>query len=83
MTINKKEIFVHRDIKNENILVSKDDEGKEVFKLADFGFSKTISNENELMFSYIGTPLYMPPQIHLQEKYTSKSDIFSLGVLFF
>lgn len=35
------------------------------------------------MESYYGTPLYMSPQIHNKNRYTSKSDVFSFGVLMF
>ena len=31
----------------------------------------------------IGTPLYMSPQILDHQKYTSKSDIWSLGFIFY
>jgi serine/threonine protein kinase len=41
---SKNKIFVHRDIKSENVLVHKDVNGNEIFKIADFGFSRSISN---------------------------------------
>ena len=31
----------------------------------------------------VGTPLYMAPQILKREKYTSKCDVWSMGVLFY
>ena len=33
--------------------------------------------------SMVGTPLYMAPQILKREKYTSKCDVWSIGVLFY
>ena len=57
----KNKLFVHRDIKSENVLVHKGINGKDIFKLADFGFSRSISKENDLMTSILGTPLYMCP----------------------
>ena len=79
----KNRVYVHRDIKSDNLLLHKTLNGKVFFKLADFGFSKSISEENAMMTSILGTPLYMSPQIHLKEGYTAKADIFSFGVLFF
>lgn len=39
--------ITHRDLKPENILVKKDETGKYVFKIADFGLSKIISPEEK------------------------------------
>lgn len=35
------------------------------------------------MRTIVGTTLYMSPQLLLKEKYTCKSDIWSLGVIFY
>ncbi len=70
--------MVHRDLKPENILVH-----GEVFKLADFGFSTTIADHQRIMKSICGTPFYMSPQILLRENYTEKSDIWSLGIIYY
>ena len=48
--------IIHRDIKPANILIH-----DKVIKIADFGFSKKISFDNDLMNSVAGTPLYMAP----------------------
>ncbi|MFR8316170.1 serine/threonine protein kinase [Eubacterium ventriosum] len=71
--------IVHRDIKLNNIFVSKD--GK--FKLGDFGISKKIG---ELTRSHTikGTPHYIAPEIYVKnEKYSNSSDIYSLGILMY
>jgi serine/threonine-protein kinase ULK/ATG1 len=36
-----------------------------------------------MLKSMVGTPLYMAPQILKREKYTSKCDVWSMGVLFY
>lgn len=49
--------IIHRDLKPENILASKG-----MYKLADFGFAKTVDNfKKQMLESLVGTPLYMSP----------------------
>ena len=68
----------HRDIKPENIMIGGDDY---YFKFVDFGFS--TDNIGKLN-SYLGTPNYAAPELHLKRPYYGKSeDIFSLGVTLF
>ena len=74
--------FCHGDLKPENILIANDFS----VKLIDFGFSKDISYENELFYSWRGTDIYSCPEtLKCNSKgYNGyKNDIFSLGVLLF
>lgn len=48
--------IVHRDIKTDNIFFK---DGK--LKLADFGFSKKLKYQDDLMQTSLGSPLYMAP----------------------
>ncbi|EAS05844.2 Serine/Threonine kinase domain protein (macronuclear) [Tetrahymena thermophila SB210] len=73
--------IVHRDIKPENILVAQTPQGF-VYKLADFGFAKILNNQ-DMIKSQVGTPLYMDPQILLGKPYDSKCDIWSVGIIFY
>ena len=50
--------LVHRDLKPENILINDN-----VFKVADFGFGKNVTDMNAMLRTCCGTPLYMSPQI--------------------
>lgn len=68
--------IIHRDLKPVNILISNN-----VLKLADFGFAKELKDENELLVSFCGTPLYMPPEFFQGKKYTMKADMWSLGLI--
>ncbi|KAM3141083.1 hypothetical protein pb186bvf_006884 [Paramecium bursaria] len=71
--------ITHRDLKPANI-VSNDG----IFKIADFGFAKYVDNfSNQLLRSCVGSPLYMAPQILARKPYTTKCDIWSLGVIFY
>jgi calcium-dependent protein kinase len=77
--LHLKEI-VHRDLKPENFLFT----GRDVhskLKLIDFGLAKSISKE-KLMTTKTGTCYYVSPEI-LTGPYTSKCDIWSLGVILF
>lgn len=54
-----------------------------LLKIADFGFSIHLKNQN-YMISNVGTPVYMAPQIlssNIYGKYSFKCDIWSLGVV--
>lgn len=76
--VHKKNI-IHRDIKPANFLIHKG-----CIKISDFGFARSVDNVEELMFlTFLGSPLYMSPQILGKEKFSSKCDIWSLGVTIF
>lgn len=71
--------YLHRDLKPENILINDN-----VFKLADFGFATQVQNfQNTLLKTVVGTPLYMSPQILCHENYTTKSDVWSMGLIYY
>ncbi|KAL1412726.1 hypothetical protein Q8F55_000473 [Vanrija albida] len=68
---------LHRDLKPENVFMS-----GEFVKLGDFGLSKDMAGCT-FTSTYVGTPLYMPPEILAENRYDTKSDIWSLGCLVF
>ncbi len=69
--------FVHRDIKLENILISKDMR----IKLIDFGFS---TNDSQIHYDFCGTPHYISPEIISKGGYTGQpADIWALGVVMY
>jgi len=72
--------IIHRDIKPENILCHREGDTL-TFKICDFGFSKKLSEKNQLLQSSIGSPQYMDLQRLSSEEYSSKSDVFSLGII--
>lgn len=58
--------------------------GGGMFKLADFGFARMVDNyAGQKFVTILGTPLYMSPEILQDQPYTSKSDIWSLGFIFY
>lgn len=50
-------------------------------KIADFGFAKVVLSHSQLNRTLVGTPLYMSPQLLKSERYTSKCDIWAIGVV--
>ncbi|KAI0433083.1 kinase-like protein [Xylaria sp. FL1042] len=68
--------MVHRDLKPENILYVVDKDGQYNFQLGDFGFS----NYANMAATYVGSPLYMAPELGSGGEQTHKLDVWSLYV---
>lgn len=68
--------IVHRDLKPQNILVSSAGQ----IKVADFGLSKKYDYEMKLT-SVVVTLWYRPPEILLNQPYTSAVDIWSVACI--
>lgn len=76
--LNKLDIM-HRDLKPANILINGG-----ILKISDFGFARNLDNgDNTILKSIVGTPLYMSPQILSHQVYTSKSDLWSVGLIYY
>jgi eukaryotic-like serine/threonine-protein kinase len=79
--------IIHGDIKPENIMLTP---GNRV-KILDFGVARRawISNPSdatksmETMTASGGTPAYMAPEVLLQQPDDGRSDLFSLGLVFY
>lgn len=69
--------YMHRDLKPANILFN-DDEGF-FLKIIDFGFVEKI--DEEFSIKRCGTAGYLAPEIFGKDKYDSKVDIFSVGII--
>ena len=70
--------IIHRDLKPQNILMS--DAG--IIKITDFGFARYFDNEL-LIQTVCGSPLYMAPEIMKNKKYDYKSDLWSVGIILY
>ncbi|CAD8123675.1 unnamed protein product [Paramecium sonneborni] len=75
-----KENVIHRDLKPDNILIHQN-----VIKIADFGFARFVEGNPEKagMYTLKGTPLYVPPQIFDDKKYSNQFDIWSFGCILY
>ncbi|KAI8825492.1 kinase-like domain-containing protein [Chytriomyces cf. hyalinus JEL632] len=79
--------FVHRDIKDENVII--DDSMK--VKVIDFGASRSIpKSRTDYFWDFVGTLTYAPPEcipfsadVALEPHRGPEQDVWSLGVLLF
>lgn len=74
--------IIHRDLKPANIMVIDPQTPHEFIKICDFGIA-TIVDEVTEGREVKGTPLYMCPELIRGQKVDHRSDLYSLGVIFF
>ncbi|TDL21747.1 kinase-like protein [Rickenella mellea] len=76
--------IAHRDLKPDNILVTKDD--PPVIKVADFGLAKAVDSKTKFM-TQCGTPIFIAPEVfdreNLAEGYDHLVDSWAVGVIVF
>ncbi len=70
---------IHRDLKPSNILLTEDGHAK----IADFGVAKLNLSELTVNGQVLGTPAFMSPEQLNGEPIDGRSDLFSLGVIFY
>ena len=69
---------IHRDLKPANILIQKN-----LYKISDFGFARELycGMDKPAALTRYGSPLYMCPQILNGTPFSSKCDVWSLGII--
>lgn len=78
--------ILHRDIKPDNIMISKRTDGTFVVKLVDFGIARTMERGTQQVTRTgfaVGTPEYMSPEQLSGDVLDARSDQYSLALVSF
>src|SRR5215831_2422923 len=79
--------LIHRDLKPDNVIVTRKRDGKEIAKVVDFGIAKAVSDSPQDALTrsglVIGTPEFMSPEQLLGDPVDARTDIYSLGCMLF
>jgi len=68
--------MIHRDLKSQNLLVCEDWK----IKVCDFGFARKAEAKADYL-TMCGTDEWMAPEVGLGEKYDTRADVFSYGMV--
>ena len=77
----QKHKIVHRDLKVSNVFIKYTKRPEFDVKLGDYGFSKELSDD--ITATKLGTPITMAPEILMNRAYTSKADLWSIGIIIY
>ncbi|XP_070184924.1 uncharacterized protein, partial [Littorina saxatilis] len=72
-------VVLHRDLKPQNIYVTANGD----LRLGDLGLARKMQGPEAMATTQVGTILYLSPEIISGQPYNSKSDIWSLGCVFY
>ncbi|KAG1446742.1 hypothetical protein G6F56_009478 [Rhizopus delemar] len=72
--------IVHRDMKPENLLFHTQSENPNLM-ITDFGLSKILKAQDDILTTACGTPGYVAPEVLLQTGHNKPVDLWSVGVI--
>jgi eukaryotic-like serine/threonine-protein kinase len=79
--------LIHRDLKPDNVIVTRKRDGKEIAKVVDFGIAKAVSDSPQDALTrsglVIGTPEFMSPEQLLGDPVDQRTDIYALGCMLY
>jgi serine/threonine-protein kinase len=80
--------IVHRDLKPDNIMLTRGRDGADAVKVVDFGLAKAVGGEAggqkvTKTGLVVGTPEFMSPEQLSGDKLDGRTDVYSLGLVFF
>ncbi|GAN10721.1 calcium/calmodulin-dependent protein kinase I [Mucor ambiguus] len=74
--------IVHRDMKPENLLFQTAGDDSNLM-ITDFGLSKILKAQDDILTTACGTPGYVAPEVLLQTGHNKPVDLWSVGVILF
>lgn len=74
--------LIHRDLKPHNIFVVEQAGGR-IYKILDFGISKTAGEALTQSGVVLGTPQYMAPEQFIGEPVDARTDLYALGCVLY
>ncbi len=74
---------VHRDLKPDNIFITRIADGSIQFKVLDFGVAKTSTSGLTATGTVYGTPNYMAPEQAQGLKVSAQTDLYAIGVMMY
>ncbi len=80
---------IHRDLKSSNIMLVQDEGNTDIVKVLDFGIAKLTPASGKFPQNLtqtgevFGSPIYMSPEQCLGQALDERSDIYSMGTMFY
>ncbi|MFY0537979.1 protein kinase domain-containing protein [Nannocystis pusilla] len=78
---------IHRDLKPQNVFLTRDAHGNQLLKLVDFGIAKLVGSDAGDPLTragmVFGTPQYMSPEQALGVEIDPRADLYAVGILMF
>lgn len=74
--------MIHRDLKPENLMVERMPAGDDFVHILDFGIVR-MDDGVSMTRGFLGTPLYASPEQAMAGEIDRRSDVYSLGAIFF
>jgi serine/threonine-protein kinase len=78
--------ILHRDLKPDNVMITRTRSGTDLVKLLDFGIARVMGRETQHFTStglVVGTPEWMSPEQIAGDQLTARADIYALGLIAF
>ena len=79
--------LVHRDLKPDNIMLTRARDGSDVVKVVDFGIAKVVGKDDSQKVTktglVMGTPEFMSPEQLSGDRLDGRSDVYSLALVLF